>query len=195
MKITNAKFETSAGNISQIKQTNIPEIAFVGKSNVGKSTLINYIVNQKNLAKTSKEPGKTRLVNYFELNNGQFYFVDLPGYGFAKVSLKEKEKWSYLIESYFEKTLSLVMVFVLIDSRRTPSEEDIMMVDYLYAHNIPFSVIATKADKITRSQMNTSKKTIAAALGVGVEDVILVSSFKKTGKEEVLSIIKRAVQI
>lgn len=195
MEIINAKFETSAGNIFQIKQTNIPEIALVGKSNVGKSTLINYITNRSRLAKTSKEPGKTRLVNYFDINNGQFYFVDLPGYGFAKVSLKEKERWSYLIEGYFQKTSSLVMVFVLIDSRRMPSEEDVLMVEYLYSHNIPFSILATKADKINRAQMCISKTIIASTLGVGVENVVLISSLKKIGREDILNVIERAIVV
>ena len=142
MLIKSAKYKTSAVNKSGIIQDEVPEISFVGRSNVGKSSLINNLVGIKNLAKTSSTPGLTKMVNYFDVNKGEFRFVDLPGYGFAKVGKGQKNIWSSLMSDYLSLTQNLRLVFVLVDSRHEPSELDKMMIDYLMQNQIPFSVIA-----------------------------------------------------
>ncbi|HOO22341.1 MAG TPA: ribosome biogenesis GTP-binding protein YihA/YsxC [Clostridia bacterium] len=191
--IKNAEFITSVGNIGQIR--NYPaEIAVAGKSNVGKSSFINFICNNKNLAKTSKEPGRTRLINYFNINKGQFTLVDLPGYGFAKVSDAEKLKWAKLIESYFANAKNLKNVFLLIDIRHEPTEDDKQMIKYLYYYRLPFTVIATKSDKLSRSAALLRKKQIADSLGLGVDNVYISSSFDKTGREEIFKRIEQVLQ-
>lgn len=181
--IKNAKFETSIGSKSQFIDGGVPEIAVAGKSNVGKSSFINSICNNKRLAKTSKEPGRTRLLNYFRINNGQYFLVDLPGYGFAKVSDAEKAKWGSLIEDYFRESKALKNVFLLLDIRHDPTADDMQMLKYLYFYRIPFTVIATKADKLSRSAGMRRRKEIADYIGVGVDNVYLSSSLDKTGRE------------
>ncbi|MDE6060533.1 MAG: ribosome biogenesis GTP-binding protein YihA/YsxC [Clostridia bacterium] len=185
--IKQAKFIISVADASKIPDYGAPEIAIAGKSNVGKSSFINFMVNQKKLAKTSSEPGRTRLINYFEINNGEYYFTDLPGYGYAKVGRQEKQKWGGLIETYFQSSENLINVFVLVDIRHEPTEDDKMLVKYLYATGIPFTLIATKADKLSRSQREKSKQVIANALGVGTKDIILTSSSEKIGRDDVLA--------
>lgn len=184
--IKQAKFTVSVADSANIPDYGAPEIAIAGKSNVGKSSFINFMVNQNKLAKTSQEPGRTRLINYFEINNGEFYFVDLPGYGFAKVNHGEKQKWGAMIEGYLQNSQNLINVFVLVDIRHEPTEDDLMLLKYLYAYSIPFSVIATKADKLSRMQQNKCRAVIASKLGIGTGDVIITSSSAKTGKEDVL---------
>lgn len=184
--IKQAKFTVSVADSANIPDYGVPEIAIAGKSNVGKSSFINFMVNQNKLAKTSQEPGRTRLINYFEINNGEFYFVDLPGYGFAKVNHGEKQKWGAMIEGYFQNSQNLINVFVLVDIRHEPTEDDLMLLKYLYAYSIPFSIIATKADKLSRMQQNKCRAVIASKLGIGTGDVIITSSSAKTGKEDVL---------
>lgn len=186
MVIKNAVFVTSAGSVGQLVDDGTPEIAVVGRSNVGKSSFINFMANNSKLAKTSKEPGRTRLVNYFKINNGEMYLVDLPGYGFARVSDAEKLKWGELIEAYLRRSESIRNVFVLLDVRRDVSPDDVTMLNYLYHYNIPFTIIATKADKLSRSAAFTRRREIANALKVGVDDIIITSSLSKTGKEAVL---------
>lgn len=185
--IKQAKFIISVAEASKIPDYFAPEIAIAGKSNVGKSSFINFLVNQKKLAKTSSEPGRTRLINFFEINNGEYYFTDLPGYGYAKVGRQEKQKWGGLIEGYLQSSTNLINVFVLVDIRHEPTEDDKTLVKYLYAMRIPFTLIATKADKLSRSQREKGKQVIANALGVGTKDIILTSSADKIGKEEVLA--------
>lgn len=182
--IKNAEFATSIGNITQLKDMGADEIAVAGKSNVGKSSFINFICN-KRLAKTSKDPGRTRLLNYFTINKGEFFLVDLPGYGFAKVSDAEKSKWGTLIESYFRTSTRLKNVFLLLDIRHTPTADDMQMLKYLYFYRIPFTVIATKADKLSRSAGMKRRKEIADYIGVGVSDVLICSSLDKKGAEEI----------
>ena len=145
MKITSAKYITSAVNKSGLILDETPEISFVGRSNVGKSSLINNLVGIKRLAKTSSTPGLTKMVNYFDIN-GNIRFVDLPGYGYAKVGRGQKDIWSSLMGDYLALSQSLKLVFVLVDIRHEPSELDRMMIDYLIHQGIPFAVIATKAD-------------------------------------------------
>ena len=144
--IKQAKLVTSVADASKMPDFGACEIAIAGKSNVGKSSFINFMVNQNKLAKTSQEPGRTRLLNYFEINNGEYYFVDLPGYGYAKVNKQEKQKWGGLIENYLRESKRLINVFVLVDMRHEPTDDDKMLINYLYTCNIPFTIIATKAD-------------------------------------------------
>ena len=190
--IKKAVFVTSVGSINQIKTDCKNEIAIAGKSNVGKSSFINFICNNSKLAKTSKEPGRTRLLNYFSINDGEYYLVDLPGYGYAKVNDAEKEKWGRLIETYFKTSPNLKNVFTLVDIRHDPTENDMIMFKYLYFYNIPFTIIATKADKLSRSAQMKRKKEIADFIGVGVDNVLVCSSKEKKGSEE---IFKRIDQI
>lgn len=191
--IKNAKFVTSVADCTGLLDTNAPEIAVSGKSNVGKSSFINMICNNGKLARTSGAPGRTRLLNYFEINNGEFYFVDLPGYGYAKVAKTEKEKWSGMIEGYLQTSKNLRNVFVLLDVRHEPSEDDKALVNYLFHFNIPFTIIATKCDKLSRLQLQKSKAIIASTMGIGIDNVLATSALKKTGKEEVFARIEQIV--
>lgn len=185
--IKQAKFVISVADASKIPNYDAPEIAIAGKSNVGKSSFINFMTNRNKLAKTSQEPGRTRLLNYFEINNGEYYFVDLPGYGFAKVNKIEKRKWGDLIEKYMQTSRNLINVFVLVDMRHEPTQDDKMLINYLYSYCIPFTVIATKADKLSRSQQERCRAVIAGALGIGSGDILVTSSSAKTGKDAVLA--------
>lgn len=192
--IKKSTFITSVGDIKQMKEFFPIEIAIAGKSNVGKSSFINFICNNSKLAKTSKEPGRTRLLNFFKINDGSFYFVDLPGYGFAKVNDKEKEKWGKLIESYLQKSTGLKNVFLLLDIRHDPTENDVMMLKYLYYYNVPFTIIVTKADKLSKSAGERRKKEIADYIGVGVGNIIACSSLKKTGADEIYKRIDQIIE-
>lgn len=187
MIIKNAKFVISVADSDKLPSYDKAEIAVAGKSNVGKSSFINFITSNGKLARTSSEPGRTRLLNYFDINGGEFLLVDLPGYGFARVYKEEKAKWGKMIEGYLQKSPTLKHVFVLLDIRHTPSADDKMLLDYLYHFNIPFTVVATKADKLSRMQQQKSKKMIANELCMGEGNVIVVSSLKKTGKEEIFA--------
>ncbi len=183
--IKKAKFITSVADKSKIYETNAPEFAFAGKSNVGKSSLINYLTGQSKLAKTSSEPGRTRLLNYFEINDGQFYFVDLPGYGYAKVSKEEKIKWGDLIETYLKTSENLKNVFVLLDIRHEPSADDLLLISFLFTLNIPFTIIATKADKLSKMQTRKAVAMLSAETKVGADNIIVTSITQKKGREEV----------
>lgn len=185
--IKQAKFIVSVADGKNIQDFRAPEIAIAGKSNVGKSSFINFMANQSKLAKTSSEPGRTRLLNYFEINSGEYYFVDLPGYGYAKAPKGEKEKWGVLIENYLRTSQNLINVFVLVDIRHEPSDDDKMLINYLYSYHIPFTVIATKADKLSRAQQQKAKAVIAAALAIGQGDLLVTSAEKKIGKDAVLA--------
>lgn len=167
------------------------EICVVGRSNVGKSSFINMLAGQKKLAKTSSTPGRTRLVNLFSFNDGEFMLVDLPGYGYAAASKQEKSKWGGLIEGYLTSSKKLSRVLVLVDSRHEPSALDKQMIDYLYYYSLPFSVIATKSDKLSKNQLSKNVQTIATALAVGRDDIIPVSSVDRSGRESVLAAIER----
>ena len=189
MYIVNAEFVISVSEANKLPDYNMPEIAVVGKSNVGKSSFINFITNFKNLARTSQEPGRTRLINYFLINKN-FYLVDLPGYGYARVSDAEKKKWASLTDKYFESK-NLRHVFVLFDIRHDPTDNDLQMIDYLFRKNIDFSIIATKADKLSTLQQNMSKRKLAESLKVGIDNIFVVSSVKKTGRDAVEARIKQ----
>ncbi|MBN2093199.1 YihA family ribosome biogenesis GTP-binding protein [candidate division KSB1 bacterium] len=152
MKIQSVKFEKSVAHVSQLPKTKLPEIAFAGRSNVGKSSLINCLLNRKHLAKTSSTPGKTRLLNYFLINES-FYFVDLPGYGFARVPPAEKEKWQQLVESYFKVSQKLRGVIIITDIRHPLTALDIEMIDWIKDLNIPPLFIGSKADKLSGNKL------------------------------------------
>lgn len=189
MIIKDAKFVISVADSAKLL-SDLPEIAFVGRSNVGKSSFINCLTNRNKLAKASSEPGRTRLINYFNINNGQCYFVDLPGYGFARVSDAEKERWSTLIEAYLRGSTQLKNVFVILDIRHEPNELDKMMITFLNHYRIGFTVIATKADKINKSQIPRQVKMLADALCLTPAAVYPVSSQNKYGRERVLARIE-----
>ncbi len=191
MVIKNAEFLTSVALGSNLPNDSAPEIAIAGKSNVGKSSFINFLVNQKSLARTSSTPGRTRLVNFFTINKGEFYLVDLPGYGYARVSDEEKEKWAKLIEGYITGSPMLKGVFLLVDCRLEPNDNDRLLIQFLYSMNIDCTIIATKCDKLSKMQRNIMKKKIANGLAVGEKDVIMTSSSAKIGKEEVLEAIEQ----
>ncbi len=191
MVIKNAEFLTSVALGSNLPNDSAPEIAIAGKSNVGKSSFINFLVNQKSLARTSSTPGRTRLVNFFTINKGEFNLVDLPGYGYARVSDEEKEKWAKLIEGYITGSPMLKGVFLLVDCRLEPNDNDRLLIQFLYSMNIDCTIIATKCDKLSKMQRNIMKKKIANGLAVGEKDVIMTSSSAKIGKEEVLEAIEQ----
>ena len=193
MLIKQSKFLISVANSGKLPEYDAPEIAIAGKSNVGKSSLINFLVNNKKMAKTSSTPGRTRLLNYFEINNGEFNLVDLPGYGFAKAPKSEIAKWGEMIEGYFQNSDKLKNVFVLVDSRHEPTQDDIQLISYFVYYQIPFTIVATKTDKLSRAQISKSKKLIADTFRIGTENVIMTSSEKKTGKEEILSRIEQVL--
>ena len=184
------RFITSAADKKGFLQTDKPVIAVSGRSNVGKSSFINMLAGQKRLARTSSEPGRTRLVNYFDF--GTFILADLPGYGYARVSQGEKEKWARLLDDFFG-TGEVAHVFALVDIRHAPSADDALMVDYLYKTRTPFTLIATKADKLSRAQADRNRRMIANTLKVGADNVILTSSETGAGREEVLSRIEQVL--
>lgn len=188
MKINSVKFVKSVADSEHILDDK-NEYAFVGRSNVGKSTLLNFLVNQK-IAKTSSTPGRTRLINYFEINS-QFYLVDLPGYGYALASKTQKESWGDVLETYLKSAPKLKCVFLLVDIRHKPTEQDKQMQKFLFYYQISTKVIATKCDKLSRAQMHLKKQEIANTLGIGKENVILTSSDSKLGRDEVLSAIEK----
>ena len=184
MVIKKAEFITSVASSDKFYQTDKPIIVAAGKSNVGKSTFINSIAGNKKLARTSDTPGRTRLINYFDF--GDFVLADLPGYGYAKVSAAEKIKWAKLLEDFF-KVVKIRYVFSLIDIRHEPTEDDLDMVSFLYANAIPFSLVATKADKLGKSKIKPQVNKLAGLLKVAPKNILAVSSLNGYGREEVLS--------
>lgn len=189
MEIKKSEFIISAVDKSQYPVDNKTEIAFVGRSNAGKSSLINTLTNRKKLAKTSSTPGKTRLINFFLIND-EDYFVDLPGYGFAKVSKSEKEKWGKMIENYLINRLQLKKIILLVDSRHKPTNDDVLMYNWIKHYGYKVIVVATKKDKIKRSQYKKQEKLIKETLNILDEDKFMFfSSLNKEGKEELLNII------
>ena len=182
MIIKKAEFITSAARAADFINSDKPIIAIAGKSNVGKSSFINALANRSKLAKTSNTPGRTRLVNYFDF--GDFILADLPGYGFAEVSKAEKDKWSRLMEIFFAET-KIAHVLSLVDLRHNPTKDDLQMINYLYTYTLPFTLIATKADKLGKSKIKPQASEIASKLKVGVNDIIAVSNETKYGFEKV----------
>lgn len=192
MMIKKAKFQTSLAEFKPFPGQGLPEIAFAGKSNVGKSSLINALTHNSKLARTSSEPGKTRLVNFYLLNEA-FFLVDLPGYGFARASKQEKEKWSGMIEGYLQGSENLRHVVQLVDIRHAPTEEDQMMTNYLRHYEIPFTVVATKADKLSKAQRSRSIPVICRTLVVQPWEIIACSSEDGTGLEALTDAMERVL--
>ena len=189
MVIKNVSLETVIGVTSQIPDNQKMEIAFAGKSNVGKSSLINALMNRKSLARTSAQPGKTQTINFYNIND-EMYFVDLPGYGYAKVSQTEKEKWGKMIEKYLHKSKVLQAVYLLIDIRHEPSANDKQMYDWIMSNGFHPIIIATKLDKIKRSQLQKQIKLIKQGLGVDSETIVIpFSAETKQGREETYDLI------
>lgn len=190
LKITKAEFITSAASKEQFVKTDKPIIAVSGKSNVGKSSFINMLANQKKLAKVSKEPGRTRLVNYFDF--GSFILADLPGYGFARVSKEEKARWAKLLDAFFAE-VKIAHVFALCDIRHDPTADDKQMIEYLYYNIIPFTVVATKSDKLSKAAAARSIQNIAAIYKCGEGNIIATSAETRGGLEKVLDRIESAI--
>ncbi len=193
LKITKAEFITSAASKAQFIQSEKPIIAVCGKSNVGKSSFINMLANRKKLAKVSKEPGRTRLINYFDF--GEFILADLPGYGFARVSRDEKLKWARLLDDFFAEKDRIAHVFALADIRHNPTADDMQMIEYLYYHLVPFTVIATKADKLSKAAQSKSKTNIASFYKCGADNIIATSAQTRQGYEDVLSAIEKFISV
>ena len=194
MKIVSAKYLTSVVSEKDILNDDLKEFAFVGRSNVGKSSLINALTGVKNLAKTSSTPGLTKMINYFLINNS-FKFVDLPGYGYAKTGQKHIANWAGLMEKYLLNSTLLVTVFVLVDSRHEPSELDKMMIEFLNHYQIPYMLIATKVDKLAKSKIPQSLSKIAKTLGVRRELILPFSSETLFGKEQILEYIEGVIWV
>lgn len=189
MVIKDVSLETVCGVTSKIPDNPYPEVAFAGKSNVGKSSLINALMNRKALARTSSQPGKTQTINFYRINNA-IYYVDLPGYGYAKASASEKEKWGRMVENYLHTSRKLKAVFLLIDIRHAPSANDRMMYEWIAHQGFAPMIIATKLDKIKRSQMQKNLKVIREGLGINPETLIIpFSAQTKQGREEIWELI------
>lgn len=194
MVIRNVELETVCGITSKLPDNTLPEFAFSGKSNVGKSSLINALMNRKALARTSGQPGKTQTINFYNIN-GELYYVDLPGYGYAKVSVKEKEKWGKMIENYLHSSKMLKCVFLLVDIRHEPSANDKTMYDWIVYNGFKPVIIATKLDKINRSQIQKQVKILRTGLGLEKDDLVLpFSAQTKQGREEIWELIDRLAE-
>lgn len=193
MKIKNVELETVCGITSKLPENTLPEIAFAGKSNVGKSSLINALMNRKSLARTSSQPGKTQTINFYNINK-ELYFVDLPGYGFAKVSAEMREKWGKMIERYLQRSRQLCLVFLLIDIRHDPSANDKLMYDWILANGYRPVIIATKLDKIKRSQITKHVKAVKTGLQMESDGIVIpFSAQTKQGREEIMSLILQTI--
>lgn len=194
VKILDVKLTISAVRTSQFPTDNKNEFLLVGRSNVGKSSFINTLINRKNFARTSAKPGKTQTLNFYLVNN-YFYLVDAPGYGFANVSKQLKNKFGLIMEDYLEQRNNLKMVFMLIDFRHKPTDDDIMMYNYLKHYNIPVTLVCTKVDKISKNSHEKQINSIVKALDVKKEDLILFSSVTKMGKQEVYNKLIETLEI
>jgi GTP-binding protein len=196
MVIKKAEFVVSNTNPGKCPDTGLPEFAFIGRSNVGKSSLINMIVNRKNLAKTSSTPGKTQTINHFIINDA-WYLVDLPGYGYASVGKTTKGSWPAMIDTYVRKRETLQNTFVLIDSRLDPQANDLDFINWIGKLQLPFSIVFTKTDKLSKAALNKSATTWADKLRLTWEElppVFFTSAEKKTGKDELLAFIESIIE-
>ena len=190
MEIKKAEFITSMPAYTDFPGKGLPQIAVVGKSNVGKSSLINRLCMRNKLARTSSTPGKTRLINVFELNEA-FHLIDLPGYGFAKVDKQEKARWGNMMQKYFEQSSELLHVLTLVDIRHDPTQDDLQMNQYLRQMNIPYTVIATKSDKISRGARQKQLAPICRGLLVQPWQVLCFSSEDGTGRDQLLELLEQ----
>lgn len=190
MIVKSLSLETVCGITSRLPENTCPEVAFAGKSNVGKSSLINALVNRKSFARTSSEPGKTQTINFYNVNN-ELYLVDLPGYGYARTSMETREKWGKMIEKYLHTSKMLKAVFLLVDIRHEPSQNDVNMYDWIKYQGFTPVVIATKADKIKRSQLPRQIKLVRDTLGMEKEEILIpFSAETKQGREETWKVIE-----
>ena len=195
MIIKTVNLETVCGITSKLPENTLPEFAFAGKSNVGKSSLINALMNRKAYARTSGQPGKTQTINFYRIND-DMYFVDLPGYGYAKVSLEEKARWGKMIENYLHKSAMLKKVFLLVDIRHEPSENDKMMYDWIVHNGYQPVIIATKLDKLKRSQVAKQVKQIQMGLGLSKEDILIpFSAETKQGRDQIWELLEKGVSV
>ena len=193
MIIKNINLETVCGITSTLPDHHMPEIAFAGKSNVGKSSLINALMNRKSYARISATPGKTQTINFYNINE-ELYLVDLPGYGYAKVSEKEKKEWGRLIERYLHKSRQLKAIFLLVDIRHDPSANDKMMYDWIVSQGYQPIIIATKLDKIKRSQIERQLRTVRQGLALRAGTVVIPFSFvTKQGRDEIWEFVESEV--
>lgn len=193
MQINHADIVMSAVHPDQYPRDNWPEIAVAGRSNVGKSSFINSFINRKSLARTSSKPGKTRTINFYDIEH-KFYLVDVPGYGYAKVSKKEQEKWGQMMEDYFSSRETLRLVILLVDSRHESQILDQQMYDYFIHYDIPVLVVGTKVDKVKKSQWNKHEQMIINGLDVEEEtEVILYSSETKEGRDDVWNVVSKYI--
>ncbi len=190
MKVNNVELDVVAGNSKQFPDSDLIEIAFIGKSNVGKSSLINSLINRKALARTSSKPGKTQTINFYNVES-KFYFVDLPGYGYAKVSKKERERWGKFIEQYLYTRKQLKLMVLLIDIRHQPGQNDRLMYDWIVYQGFEPLIIATKMDKLKRSQVNQSVQLIKNTLNANTENIIPFSAVTKQGRDEIWQYIEQ----
>jgi len=189
MKITSAEFVTSATKPSQYPPEGLPEIAFAGRSNVGKSSLINVLVNRKRLVKTSSTPGRTQLINFFDIND-HTTFVDLPGYGYAKVPTSVRKKWGPMIETYLSGRSTLKGVVMIQDIRRTPREEEHNLIEWLEHYAIPSILVLTKTDKLSKTKLTKQRTAVARSLALDPKDLILFSAKSRAGREDVWKAIE-----
>lgn len=193
MIIKTVNLETVIGVTSKLPENHMPEFAFSGKSNVGKSSLINALMNRKAYARTSSQPGKTQTINFYNINDA-LYYVDLPGYGYAKVALEAKEKWGKMIERYLRQSPMLKMVFLLVDIRHEPSANDKSMYDWIVYNGYHPVIIATKLDKINRSQIQKQVKLLRQGLGMDKDGILIpFSAETKQGREEIWDLIERVM--
>ncbi|MEY8336862.1 ribosome biogenesis GTP-binding protein YihA/YsxC [Lachnospiraceae bacterium 62-35] len=194
MVIKNVELETVCGITSKLPDNQFPEFAFAGKSNVGKSSLINALTNRKSLARTSAQPGKTQTINFYRINDS-LYYVDLPGYGYTKAAIEVKEKWGKMVERYLKKSQMLRCVFLLIDIRHEPSANDRMMYEWIVHNGYEPVIIATKLDKLKRSQVGQHIKMLKTHLGLPKEGVVIpFSAETKQGREEIWAYIEKQIQ-
>ncbi len=194
MVIKTVNLETVCGITSTLPQNTLPEFAFAGKSNVGKSSLINALMNRKSYARTSAQPGKTQTINFYNIND-MLYYVDLPGYGYANANEKVKAQWGVMIEKYLRTSKQLRLVFLLIDIRHAPGKNDIQMYEWIKSNGFEPVIIATKADKIKRSQLDKCLKIIRETLHIGSNTIMIpFSAVSKAGREEIYEVLERYIQ-
>lgn len=192
MKISYAEFLSSAARPKDKIKSGLPQIAVVGKSNVGKSSFINYFAHDGKLARVSKQPGRTKMINYFLINR-EFILADLPGYGFARVSQEEKRRWAELIDDYLANEPDICLVIFLVDIRHDPTQDDMIMYNFLFKTGLPFVVVATKSDKLSKSQIKPQLSRIANIFKLGVANVLAISNENKTGMDAVYAKIEQAL--
>lgn len=194
MQIKSAQFVTSAVNPSQYPPAKLPEIAFAGRSNVGKSSLINTLVNRRHLVKTSSTPGRTRLINFFDINN-RLSFVDLPGYGYARIPASVQKNWGPMIETYLTTRKTLKAVVLIMDIRRIPGQKELDLIDWLNHYAVPIIPVLTKTDKLSKNKQISQQAAIVRALSAAKSEVILFSAKSRRGRDDLWNTIEKLLKI